>query len=159
MGSSPTSPIFMKPGIDYAGITTPFYCHDGNGFFLLHKRSNKCRDEQGRWDPGSGKLEHRLDLEENVLKEVREEYGCDGIIEEALPAHSIFREHEGTKTHWVAIPFFVKVKRSEARLAEPEKMTEIGWFTLDKLPKPLHTGFAFTLSRYKKYFEKYKKET
>ena len=56
----------MKPGIDYIGVSTPFYCHDGQGNFLFHKRSQKCRDEQGRWDTGSGKLEFGLTVEENV---------------------------------------------------------------------------------------------
>lgn len=39
------------------------------------------------WDPGSGQLELGLTLEENVLKECKEEYGCKGIIQEQLPAH------------------------------------------------------------------------
>jgi len=29
----------MISGIDYIGITTPFYCNDGKGNFLFHKRS------------------------------------------------------------------------------------------------------------------------
>lgn len=147
----------MKPGIDYIGISTPFYCNDGKGNFLLHKRSKNCRDEHGRWDPGSGQLEYGLTLEENVLKEVFEEYGCKGEIQEQLPAHSIFREQDGQKTHWLAIPFFVKVNPSEAKNNEPEKIEEIGWFSLDDLPKPLHTGFNFTFDNYKEYFEKYGK--
>jgi 8-oxo-dGTP pyrophosphatase MutT (NUDIX family) len=70
----------MNIGVDFIGITTPFYCHDGNGNILMHKRSSNCRDEQGRWDAGSGKLEQSLSLEENVLQEVLEEYGCKGEI-------------------------------------------------------------------------------
>jgi hypothetical protein len=59
----------MNPGIDYVGITTVFFCHDGKGNFLFHKRSNKCRDEHGRWDLGSGKLEHgRWDLGSGKLE-------------------------------------------------------------------------------------------
>lgn len=27
----------MEPGVDYIGISTPFYCNDGHGLFLLHK--------------------------------------------------------------------------------------------------------------------------
>ncbi len=57
----------MKIGFDYCGITTPFYCHDGNGNILMHKRTKECRDEHERWDTGSGKLEFDLSLEENVL--------------------------------------------------------------------------------------------
>lgn len=147
----------MNIGTDYVGITTPFYCNDGKGNFLLHKRSKQCRDEQGNWDPGSGKLEFDESLEENVLKEIAEEYGCAGEIQERLPAHDIFREHNGVKTHWVAIPFFVKVNPSEVKSNEPEKIDALGWFTLDNLPKPLHTGFQTTLAQFKEYFEKYKK--
>ena len=146
----------MKPGIDYVGVSTPFYCNDGKGNFLFHKRSKNCRDEQGRWDPGSGQLEFGITLEENVLKEVAEEYGCTGIIQERLPAHDIFREHNGIKTHWVAIPFFIQVSPEEVKNNEPEKIDEIGWFTLDNLPEPLHTGFQFTLTKFPEFFKKWK---
>ncbi len=145
----------MKVGLDYVGITTPFYCHDGKGNLLLHKRSKNCRDEQSMWDPGSGKLEHGVSLEENVKREVAEEYGCVCVIEEQLPAHDIFRIQSGEKTHWVAVPFFVKVDPKEVRINEPHKMDEIGWFTLNNLPEPIHTGFAYTLKTYRPYFEKY----
>jgi hypothetical protein len=98
----------MKPGIDYIGISTPFYCNDGKGRFVLHKRSVKCRDEHSAWDPGSGQLEFGLSPEENVLKEVMEEYGCRGIIQEQVPTHTIIRNSNGKVTHWLAVPFFIK---------------------------------------------------
>ena len=145
----------MKPGIDYIGIATPFYCNDGKGNFLFHKRSDKCRDEQGKWDTGSGQLEFGLIPKENVLKEVFEEYGYKGEIQEQLPAYSIFREHNGEKTHWLVIPFFVKINPKEAKNNEPDKIDEIGWFTLDNLPEPLHTGFSFSFNKYREHFEKY----
>ncbi len=47
----------MKKGIDYIGVTCVFYCHDGKGKLLLHKRSENCRDEKGRWDCGGGAME------------------------------------------------------------------------------------------------------
>ncbi len=145
----------MKPGIDYIGVSTPFYCHDGRGNFLFHKRSQKCRDEQGAWDTGSGKLEFGLTPEENVAKEIMEEYGCVGEIQERLPAHSIFRKHDGTKTHWLAIPFIIKLDPSEVKNNEPESIDELAWFKLDNLPTPLHTGFAFSFNKYQKIFNKY----
>jgi 8-oxo-dGTP diphosphatase len=147
--------IAMKIGIDYVGISTPFYCHDGQGNLLLHKRSANCRDEHHRWDPGLGKLEPRLSLEQNVLQEVLEEYGCRGEIQGKLPAHDIFREHEGVKTHWIAVPFFIRVNRDEVKNNEPEKIEDLGWFTLDQLPEPLHTGFAHTLKTYRGEFDAY----
>ena len=143
-----------KIGVDYVGVTTPFYCHDGKGNLLLHKRSKACRDEHGRWDAGSGKLEHNLSFEENVLQEVLEEYGCKGKIQDRLPAHDIFREQNGLMTHWVAVSFFIKVNPKEVKNCEPHKIEELGWFTLDNLPEPLHTGFAQSLKTYKAYFDK-----
>lgn len=145
----------MKIGFDYVGVTTPFYCHDGEGNLLMHKRTKECRDEHGRWDTGSGKLELDLSLEENVLREVLEEYGCKGEIQEQVPAHDIFREHDGVKTHWIAVPFFIKVNHEEVKNGEPHKIEEIQWFSIDQLPEPLHTGFAYTFNRYKNLFEKY----
>jgi 8-oxo-dGTP pyrophosphatase MutT (NUDIX family) len=81
----------LKPGIDYIGITTPFYCNDGNGKFLLHKRGKTARDEQGRWDFGGGKLDIGEELDVCVLREVKEEWGVDGEIQEQVPAHLITR--------------------------------------------------------------------
>ncbi len=149
----------MIPGIDYVGICTPFYCNDGNGLFLLHKRSKNCRDEQGMWDTGSGQLEHGLTPEENVLKEVLEEYGCIGEIQEAIPANSVFREMNGKKTHWLQIPFFVKVHPADVKNNEPDKIEELSWFRLDQLPEPLHTGFRHTMTTYAFYFEKHRRAT
>src|SRR5215213_2336602 len=94
----------LRPGIDYIGITTPFYCNDGEGNFVLHKRSESARDEQGTWDFGSGQLGFGEQIQEGMLRELFEEYGVIGEIQEQVPAHSIIREQNGRTTHWVAIP-------------------------------------------------------
>lgn len=145
----------MKPGIDYIGVSVPFYCHDGQGNFLLHKRSDKCRDEKGRWDFGGGRVEFGETLEEAVLREVKEEYGVEGKIEEQLPAHSLLRTEDGTKTHWLIVSHIVKVERNEVINNDPEKISEIGWFKLDKLPEPLHSGARYTLVRYESKFKRF----
>ncbi len=145
----------MKIGIDFIGVTTPFICHDGMGNFLLHKRSQHCRDEQGSWDSGSGKLEHGQTIAENVLREIREEYGCEADIQEVLPAIDIFRNIAGINTHWVSIPHIVRVNPNNVKNNEPTKIDELGWFTIHNFPEPLHTGFAFTLKTYRDRIEKY----
>ncbi|MFA6522198.1 MAG: NUDIX domain-containing protein [Patescibacteria group bacterium] len=145
----------MIIGLDYIGICTAFVCHDGRGNMLLHKRSCKCRDEHGAWDHGGGKLEFGVTLEENVLREVMEEYGCRGEIHGCLPAHDVFRVQNGKKTHWLSITYFVKVDPSEVKINEPEKIDELGWFTLGTLPEPLHQGFRKALVLYRNEFEKY----
>ncbi len=35
----------MKKGEDFTGVTIVYFCHDGNGNFLMKKRSANCRDE------------------------------------------------------------------------------------------------------------------
>ncbi len=150
-------PENLRPGVDYIGVSTAFYCNDGNGRFVLHKRGDNARDEKGRWDFGSGQLDFGEEAEVGVLREVEEEWGVTGEIQEQLPAHSILREHDGNNTHWLVIPFFVKVDVNKARIMEPGKFTEMGLFILDDLPEPLHTGVQYTMSRYPDYFNKYRK--
>lgn len=147
-----------KPGKDYVGVATPFYCLDSNGCILFQKRSSNTRDESGRWDPGSGKLEKGLTLEENVKKEVKEELSADAEIIGRLPAHGIFREHEGEDTHWLAACFFVRVDRDEVKLNEPEKIDELKWAEIGDFPEPIHTGFKDTFDEYREQFEEIVKE-
>jgi len=142
-------------GVDYTGITTPFYCIDGKGNFLLHKRSVNTRDEHGTWDFGGGKLEFGMSPEENALKELSEEYGCKGKIREALPPWSSIREWNGKKAHWLAVPFIIEVDPAEVRNNEPHKIDEIGWFKLGAFPEPLHPGVQFALAHTKQQLEKY----
>ncbi len=145
----------MRPGINFIGVSVSFFCHDGRGSFLLHKRSNKCRDEIGHWDFGGGRVTMGETLEKAVLREVKEEYGVKGIIEKQLPAHSLLRREKHTKTHWLIITFIVKVNRKNVILGVPQKMSELGWFSLKDLPKPLHTGAVYTLNHYQEEFKKY----
>lgn len=147
----------LIPGVDCIGVSVSFYCHNDEGIFVVHKRSDSCRDEQGAWDFGGGKLEFGEDPEIGVLREVLEEYGVVGEIVEQLPAHSIIRKQKGTKTHWVVIPFFIKVDITKVKNNDPEKISEIEFFDLDNLPHPFHQGATFTLNKYKQNFEKYKK--
>lgn len=143
----------MKTGIDCIGISTVFFCHDNNGNFLLHKRSKNCRDEQGKWDFGGGKLEFGLTTKENVLKEIQEEYGVLGSIQKELPYYNIFRENNGMKTHWISFPFIVEIDSNKAKNNEPENIEEIKWVKLQNLPQPLHPGVIFVLNKYKEEFE------
>lgn len=142
-----------QPGVDFIGVTTPFYCTDGNGKFLFHKRSNKCRDEHGKWDSGAGRLEFGLSLEENVLKEVKEELGCDGEVLKQLPAHATMREWDGHPVQWVSVPFIVKVNPEEVSNNEPEKIDEIGWFDIDNLPEPMHPAVAVEIKMARNEFD------
>ncbi|MBI4160252.1 NUDIX domain-containing protein [Candidatus Wolfebacteria bacterium] len=151
-----------RRGIDYIGVTGVFYCHDGNGHVLLHKRSQNCRDEQGRWDCGGGSMEFGETFEETVRREVMEEYGVEPIKIEYVGTKNVLREHDGRKTHWVKNIHWVLVDPAQVRNNDPEKIDEIGWFTLstvegftlDNPPQPLHSQFEDGVRLLKEYFQK-----
>jgi 8-oxo-dGTP diphosphatase len=129
----------MKKGIDYTGITIVFSCHDGEGNFLLSKRSAQCRDEHGTWDQGGGGMEFGDTVEQTLRKEIQEEY-CTEVKEfEFMGYRVVHRENDGVKSHWIALDFKVLIDRAKVRNGEPHKAEEIGWFRLDALPSPMHS--------------------
>jgi ADP-ribose pyrophosphatase YjhB (NUDIX family) len=144
-------------GVDFIGVTISFMCNDGKGNFVLHKRSKNTRDEHGKWDFGGGMVEFGAGIEESVLRELKEEYGVEGKIQEQLPAFSMLREINEKKTHWVVIPFFVKVDITKIKNNEPEKFDEIKIFTLDTLPSPLHPAIEYKMKNFPEYFDRYRR--
>ena len=139
----------MKPGIDYVGVTVVYMCHDGKGNYLFNKRGINCRDEQGRWDCGGGKLELHDTVEETLRGEIKEEYLTDIRESEFLGYRDMHREDNGQPTHWIALDYRVLVDRAKAGNGEPHKFDEVGWFRIDDIPKPQHTGLVMFLERYR----------
>lgn len=139
----------MKKGEDYTGINVTYFCHDGNGRFILNKRSIRCRDEHGCWDPGGGGIDFGDSIEATLRKEIREEYGTDVISFEELGYREVHREHEGKKTHWIAFDFKVLVDPSKVINGEPHKFDAVEWFTLDTIPEKVHSQFPYFLEKYK----------
>ena len=139
----------MDKGKDYTGISVVFLCHDGKGNILLSKRSTKCRDEHGTWDPGGGGLEFGDTVENTLKKEIAEEYCTDVLDFEFLGYRDVHREHDGRKTHWLALDFKVLIDRNKVKNGEPHKLEAVEWFTLDNLPSPTHSQFPNFLKLYK----------
>jgi len=138
----------MKKGKEYIGVSVIFFCHDGKGNVLLSKRSEACRDEHGTWDPGGGAVEMHDTIEETLKKEIAEEYCTDILDYEFLGFRDVHREKDGKKTHWITLDFKVTVDQSKVKNGEPHKLAEIGWFTLNTLPKPLHSQFPNFWEKY-----------
>jgi 8-oxo-dGTP pyrophosphatase MutT (NUDIX family) len=146
----------LKKGVDFTGVSVIYLCHDGQGKFVMAKRSNKSRDEFGRWDCGGGGLEFGDTIEETLRREIKEEYDADVLGFEFLGFRDVHRlappaagEHEGLKTHWVALDFKVLVDPKQVKINEPHKFDDLGWFDLNSLPSPMH-------SQHEYFFEKYK---
>ena len=139
----------MQKGVDYTAITVSYMCHDGEGNFLLNKRSNNCRDEHGVWDFGAGGLDFGETVQENLKKELMEEYCVEPMSTEFLGYLDLFREMNGNKTHWLGLIFLVEVDRTKVKNGEPHKFDEIGWFRLDNLPTPAHSMQGLLLETFK----------
>ncbi len=143
----------MKKGTDYTGVTITYFCHDGKGNFLMNFRSKNCRDEHLRWDIGAGGLEFGDEVEETLRKEIKEEYCTDVLDYKFLGFRELHREHEGNKTHWIALDFIVLVDPTKVQNVEPHKFEKIEWFTLDTLPTPVHSQFPFFLEQHAEHLK------
>lgn len=139
----------MEQGIDYIGTTVVFFCHDGQGNYLLSKRSVNCRDEHGCWDPGGGGVDFGEKVEDVLRREIKEEYCADILEFEEIGFLDVHRKHAG-RTHWIALLYRVLVDPKQVANGEPHKFDEIGWFTLDNLPNQLHSQFPVVLQKYGK---------
>lgn len=139
----------MKKGFDYPGVSITYFCHDGEGNFLFHKRGKNCRDEHGCWDCGGGGLKFGEKVEEVLKREVKEEYSTDVLEYEFIAYNDVHRIHDSKMTHWVALCFKVLVDKKKVKNGEPDKFDEIGWFRLDNLPDNLHSQLPSFLDKYK----------
>ncbi|GIE97282.1 NUDIX domain-containing protein [Paractinoplanes rishiriensis] len=125
-------------------VSCVFVCHDGAGRILLARRSAGARDEPGAWDVGAGALEFGETFETAVTREVLEEYATPPLAIDLLGVRNVLRADP--PSHWVAVVFAVRLDPAAARIGEPHKFDELGWFTADTLPAPVHSQFAETFA-------------
>jgi 8-oxo-dGTP pyrophosphatase MutT (NUDIX family) len=139
----------MSKGIDFIGVCVVYFCHDGQGRFIMAKRGAASRDEIGRWDIGGGGVEFGESVEDTIRREVQEEYNAPVKSFEFLGYRDVHRFHEGNPTHWIALDFKVLVDPNQVRNNEPHKFDDLDWFTLDTLPEAVHSQLPDFLARYK----------
>ncbi len=141
-------------GVDAIGVTVTFFCHDGNGEYVFSKRSVRCRDEHGCWDPGGGSLDFGEDVVATLHREIREEYNSPVLECEFLGYRDIHRVQNEKPTHWISLDFKVLVDRAQVRNNEPHKFDDLQWFRLDNLPEPMHSQWETALEMYREELEK-----
>jgi len=118
----------------------------------MAQRSKNSRDEKGRWEVGGGGLKWGFKAEDNMRREVLEEYNAKPLEVRFLGYRDVIRNpSDGPANHWVALDFAVLVDPKDIRINEPDMFDDGAWFTLDNLPSPLH-------SQQKTFFAKYTKE-
>lgn len=139
---------YMKPGIDFIGISAGAMIFNGKSELFLSKRSKNASNEKGHWETPGGRVEFGETLEDAVKREIKEEYGVDIILLKEFPAanHIIPKENQ----HWIATTFLAKIKKGQTpKIMEPDKCDAIGFFPLKKLPKPISIITKIDLKTYK----------
>lgn len=139
----------LKKGTDFTGITIVYFCHDGNGNFIMGKRSENARDELGRWDIGGGALEFGDTVEETLKKEIKEEYGTVVLSSEFLGFRDVHRDSEGHSNHWIALDFKVLIDPKKVKNGEPHKFEAVKLVTFETMPDPIHSQLPTFLKLYK----------
>ena len=120
------------PGIDFPGVGTGLaILRDGK--LLLYRRTRP--PEAGHWNIVGGKVDHMEHSAEACRREAEEETGLTiGSVAFLTLSEQVF---EADRHHWVSIIYRTDDIDGEARVTEPEKLPEFGWFSLDDLPAPL----------------------
>jgi len=127
-------------------------CHDGAGRYLISKRSQQCRDEQGKWEPvAGGGLKFGETVEEAARREILEECGAEALELEYIGYRDVFREIDGKQTHWIAFDMRAKIDPLQASITEPHKCDEQRWVTIGELEfmDDLHSQYPAFLAKYK----------
>ncbi len=132
----------LAKGVEYIGTCVSFFVHDGKGNFVMSKRGQNARDEQGRWDIGGGGIDFGKTVEETLRDEIKEEYCANVLAADFLGYRTIFREQNGKNTHWISFDFKVLVDPSTVKNGEPHKLDAVSWFTFEILPDNLHSQFS-----------------
>lgn len=98
------------------------------------------------WTMPGGKLDFGESFEEAAYREVFEETGIR-IDMGKLKLISLSNDR-AKDAHFVTIGFLCEQFKGEAKVLEPDEITEWKWFSLDKLPSPLYPPSKKVLGHY-----------
>ena len=129
------------PGIDFPGL--------GCGLAILREgKILLCRrlkaPEAGHWSIVGGKVDHMERAEDAARREAEEESGLAIHSSRFLCISEQMIEADGQ--HWISLIYATDDFSGEARLTEPDKLSDIGWFDLTALPQPLSRFAADAVS-------------
>jgi 8-oxo-dGTP diphosphatase len=140
----------LYPSQPIVGVGAVITC---DGKLLLEKRKNE--PGRGKWSIPGGLVELGENVEQTVIREVKEETG----LEVEKPEHidvvdNVVRdENGGVKYHFVIIDYFVKLKGGKVKASSDAE--ELRWVTFDEVEKyELTMTFRAFFQRSKQKLEK-----
>ena len=129
-----------------------------DGKILLGKRhedpdkADSAFRSAGEWCLPGGKLEWGETFEEGAAREVMEETGIAIQDPQVISVHNCMNQH----AHFMTVGMATKEFSGEARVTEPDEITEWQWFSLDSLPSPRYFPSFEVIENYvqKKFYIK-----
>jgi 8-oxo-dGTP diphosphatase len=129
-----------------------------NGKILLGKRhpdpdkADSAFRSAGEWSLPGGKLDWGETFEDGAIREVKEETGIMIKDPRVISVHNCKNEY----AHFVTVGFLTNNWEGEAKVMEPDEITEWQWFDLNNLPSPRYFPSFEVIENYlnKKFYIK-----
>jgi mutator protein MutT len=125
----------MQPGIDYIGVGVGGIIVDDEGRLFLARRGPQAANERGLWEFPGGSVEFGERCVDALRREIQEEYGVEIEVGSLLDVTDHLLPEEGQ--HWLSPSYVCRIVSGDPTIREPDRCSEIGWFTLDELPEDL----------------------
>jgi ADP-ribose pyrophosphatase YjhB (NUDIX family) len=127
----------LRPGLDVPGVGAGLVIRRSDGSILLYRRVNP--PEAGYWNIVGGKVDFMEATSDAARREAEEETGLSiGPVDFLCLSE---QRLETDRQHWLSVIYLAQDFSGEPRLTEPDKLSDMGWFSLTDLPQPL-SAFA-----------------
>jgi 8-oxo-dGTP diphosphatase len=123
-----------------------------DGKILLGKRhpdpekADSAFRSAGEWTLPGGKLHWGETIEEGAIREAEEETSIKISNPKVISVHNCKNEH----AHFLTIGLLAHKWGGEAKVMEPDEITEWQWFDLNNLPQPLYFPSREVIENYLK---------
>ncbi len=99
---------------------------------------------EGTWTMPGGKLHYGENPQDGAKREVKEETDIEtGLLKLISMTNDVVID-----AHFVTFGFLCEDFRGEAKIMEPDEITEWHWFDLDKLPSPMYKSSQKIINNY-----------